>query len=267
MGPQQPAARRRQARLARRAAFALQPIASGNEAAASFTIAQAGKLSLRVTDIDGEHSPNAFTAVINLLADERPFVRLLEPPALSFATPEASLPVVVAAEDDYGISRVEIFRSLNDSRALPLEVPLKTPPPSALHRALVPAAECLRPAAGRRDQALRPRRGQRPSRRQRRGKQRRRREDRRRSEFEQMERQRQGMELLLSKYHQAQRRMGELRDQVDQLRKKVAEQPDDEAAEKAAREALNEMAETLSKEAEALRKSAKAISVTTSTSN
>ena len=40
------------------------------------------------------------------------------------------LPVVLAAEDDYGISRIELFRSLNDSRPLPVNVPVKTPPPT-----------------------------------------------------------------------------------------------------------------------------------------
>jgi len=61
--------------------------------------------------------------------------------------------VAVAAEDDYGISRLQLFRSLNDSRALPVDLPLETPPLAARRRPST--CRCRSTAgAGRRDQAL-----------------------------------------------------------------------------------------------------------------
>src|SRR5439155_13433119 len=69
-----------------------------------------------------------FATSVFLLNDERPTVRLVQPPAISLATPTVSLPVVIAAEDDYGISRIELYRSLNDSRPIPMSIPVQTPP-------------------------------------------------------------------------------------------------------------------------------------------
>src|SRR5205823_14342866 len=62
------------------------------------------------------------------------------------------------------------------------------------------------------------------------------------ADFEKMLRAREGLELLLSKYQQAQRRMEELTDQADRLQKKVKEeaQKDKEQAEKLARKGLEE---------------------------
>ena len=67
-----------------------------------------------------------------MLADERPFVRITEPPKMSLATPTAVLPVTLSAEDDCGISRLQLFRSLNDSRPLPFDLPLPPRPPRRL---------------------------------------------------------------------------------------------------------------------------------------
>ena len=39
---------------------------------------------------------------------------------MSLATPTATIPVTLSAEDDYGIASVQLFRSLNDSRPLPM---------------------------------------------------------------------------------------------------------------------------------------------------
>src|SRR5205807_8028382 len=54
----------------------------------------------------------------------------VEPPPVSFVTPDVALPVLLAAEDDYGLRRVQLFRSLNDSRALPLSWSLPEPAPT-----------------------------------------------------------------------------------------------------------------------------------------
>ena len=48
---------------------------------------------------------------------------------MSLATPTALLPVTLSAEDDCGISRLQLFRSLNDSRPLSLDLPRPPRPP------------------------------------------------------------------------------------------------------------------------------------------
>ena len=58
-----------------------------------------------------------------MLADERPFIRITQPQKNSLATPTAALPVILSAEDDCGISRLQLYRSLNDSRPLPVDLP------------------------------------------------------------------------------------------------------------------------------------------------
>lgn len=100
--------------------IALQPSESESaEVTTEFEIQQAGKFKLHVVDVQGQSSRESFGGAIHLLDDHRPFVRMMQPRSRSYATPNIRLPVVMSAEDDYGISRLAVFRSLNDSRALP----------------------------------------------------------------------------------------------------------------------------------------------------
>lgn len=112
-------------RVALPAPVLLSPTGSGSsEVAGSFVVTQPGRIDLKVTDVASEPSNDTFTASVSLLRDDRPFVRILEPKPNSFATPDVSLPVSILAEDDYGVTRVQVFRSLNDSRPLGLDVPI-----------------------------------------------------------------------------------------------------------------------------------------------
>jgi hypothetical protein len=114
-------------------AVALAPPTSGaSEVFGSFTITTGGTMSLAVTDVAGQSSTDSFVAPITLLADARPFVRVIEPKPESLATPDVSLNVQISAEDDYGISRLQLFRSLNDSTATAAELPVPKPPPVRL---------------------------------------------------------------------------------------------------------------------------------------
>ncbi len=88
-----------------------------------------GKFQCRVIDADGQTSEESFSGGITLLADERPFIRLTQPPKMSLATPNALLPVALSAEDDCGITRLELFRNLNESRFLPKAVKMPSRPP------------------------------------------------------------------------------------------------------------------------------------------
>ena len=84
----------------------------------------------------------SFSGNIVLLADQRPFIRITQPEKMSLATPDAALPVVLSAEDDCGISRLQLFRSLNDSRPLPADLPLPPRPPCRVdERSSLPLAQ------------------------------------------------------------------------------------------------------------------------------
>ncbi|HEY1786319.1 MAG TPA: hypothetical protein VGG30_12245, partial [Pirellulales bacterium] len=185
----------------------------------SFEIRAAGPLAVGVTDVAGHDSREKFSGSIVLLPDEKPFIRVLQPPALAYATPDVTLPVVVSGEDDCGISSVQLFRSLNDSRALPVE--FEVPRPSATRfdgqQTLPLSAYGLEPGDVIKLFA--------------------RVEDNDPSgvkgaesslvtvqiisqkDFERMQRMREGLESLASKYHQADRRMEALAADNEALRK------------------------------------------------
>jgi len=103
----------------------LQPVSEGSRSVrGEFEIQEPGELALRLIDVDSRVSRESFECPIALLKDLRPVIRILQPKKKSLATPTASLPVVLEAEDDYGFSRLQLFRSLNHSRHLPQDLPL-----------------------------------------------------------------------------------------------------------------------------------------------
>ena len=101
----------------------------GEEVRGQFEIRGGGKFECRVIDGAGVASQQSFSAAVSVLEDQSPLIRILQPERDSLATPTAEVPVVVAAEDDCGIARIEIYRSLNGSRPLPAAVrlPVKWP--------------------------------------------------------------------------------------------------------------------------------------------
>ncbi len=231
----------------------LAPVAPDSpEATGTFAICTPGKLHVRLEDTDGQPSSDPYSTSITVLTDERPMIRLLEPPPLSLATPNVALPVTVAAEDDYGITRLELFRSLNDSRPLPVAVQVKTPPPTRWSATvtlplstyglepgdeikLFARVEDNDPAGAKgAESAIAVIRiiSQ--------------------EDFERLARARKGVELLMTKYRQAQRRLEKVREEADRLRKKTRDK--DSARE--VRAELRKLAEKMREEAEAMRLSA-----------
>jgi len=102
-----------------------------HEVTGTFELREPGKVRCSVTDVAGQPSRENLSTTIVILPDQRPFVRLTQPQQLSFATPDFALPVAVAAEDDYGVARVQLFRSLNNSRPLPTDLVAFAPGPPA----------------------------------------------------------------------------------------------------------------------------------------
>lgn len=231
-------------------------VAGGHEVVGEFTIQASGKFELHVIDADGQLSQETFGGTITLLVDQRPFVRLLDPRAQSLATPEANLPIAVVAEDDYGIARVQLFRSLNDSRPLPMEFTIEEQPPRRMQGTthlplstyglspgdeikLFARVEDNDPAGAKgAESAVATVRiiSQ--------------------EDFERMLRAKQGLQVLMSKYQQAQRRMEKLAEQIEQLQEQLAKLPPDSPAAQEVRDALQKLAEELRQEGRAIEETA-----------
>jgi len=111
--------------------IAMQPTApNSSEVVGRFQINLSGKITIGVRDIAGQKSTETLTTAVTMLSDQRPIIRMIEPKATSFATPDALIKVQALAEDDYGISSVSIFRGLNDSRPRPTAIPVPAPAPT-----------------------------------------------------------------------------------------------------------------------------------------
>ncbi|MEN6451699.1 MAG: hypothetical protein ABFC96_14500 [Thermoguttaceae bacterium] len=238
-------------------AIAMKPIERGSqEVSGEFTIVGDGRFECRVIDEAGQRSQQTFVGNVTLLPDERPLVRLLDPPRMSLATPSAALPVMLSAEDDCGISRLQLYRSLNDSRPTPTDLRLPAVPPRRLdapaqlplgYYGLAPgdviklfgrvedndpdgAKGSESPVAVVRIISE--------------------------EEFQRLLQVEEGIESLMSKYDDAKRRMERLDEQVEGLRKKAKKLPAGEKTGQQLRQELARLQETLRREAAEMRKAA-----------
>ena len=228
----------------------------GQEAVGQFEISGDGKFEFQVIDAAGQPSQQSFSGNVTLIKDQYPLVRILKPPPQSLATPTAVLPVVLSAEDDCGISRLELFRSLNHSRPLPAAVGLPPKPPHRRDEQIpLPLADYgLEPgdvltffarvedndpagAKGSESPVVSVKIIS-------------------QEEFEHMLRVRQGVEALASKYRQAQRRLEGLSKEVEGLRKKLEKAPANSPLAEETRKELRRLQRLMRREAESLRKSA-----------
>jgi hypothetical protein len=225
-------------------------------ATGQFTIERSGRLEVRVTDVDGETSTDSITTSITLLPDERPFVRLMEPHALSLAVPDAIVPVVISAEDDFGVAHCELYRSLNGSPFLPADVRVSQPPPKQVYETVLfpfstyglsPGDEIkVFARATDNDPAFAGGKGSEStvamiriiS----------------QADLDRLQRSRDGLTMLMSKYQEAERRMESLQNDVEELQKKIAAQPGDKPLNKELQKQMEELTRRLSDESEALRK-------------
>ena len=229
-----------------------------SEVFGEFTVTGSGKFELLLFDISDQSSRDKFSGGITLLRDERPMIRIIRPPAHSLATASVVLPVVISAEDDYGISQVQLFRSLNDSRFLPSTIPLEALNSRSSSRRyngqidlplnaydlkpgdtikLFARVEDNDPAGAKGSEstvALVEIISQ--------------------ENFEQMVRAKNAMELMFSRYREAQRRLEAAKEEVDRLQKKLDELSPNDLASNETRQELQELAQRMQQEAEAIRK-------------
>lgn len=230
--------------------------AERNQVGGRFSIRRPGRLLIHVMDVEGTQSQEAFESSIMVLADHRPIIRIVEPPAMSLATPNVTLPVVIDAEDDYGIARVQLFRSLNESRPLAAIIPTPTPStPRHTGSMLLPLVryglqpgdviklfgrvEDTDPAGskgGESEVAVIQIISE--------------------AEFERLAFTRRGMEVLQSKYESARRRMEAIADELEKLGKEIAKSPDNQELTESLRKQMENLSEKMSQEAEAIKNSA-----------
>jgi hypothetical protein len=233
----------------------MEPASPGSlEAVGEFAIAGDGKFAISLTDVQQQTSQQPFAGAITLLADHRPLIVLVQPPNMSQATPTAALPVEILAEDDYGVARVELYRSWNDSRPLPLRLATADPPTRRVHEvSYLPLAkyglepgdvikffgrvEDNDPAGGKGSESAVVTV-----------------EIIAQEDFDRMVRTRMGLELLQSKYAEAQRRMEALAQQIAALQEKLRRLPPSNPASNESRNELARLAERFDKEAEAIRR-------------
>lgn len=226
-------------------------------ATASFMIAGRGQASIYLTDIEGQRSKDVFTFPITPTADERPFIRIMEPKPESLATPDVEIPVVLAAEDDYGISRVLLFRSLNDSRPLALDVPVPTPPPARWSgNSSLPLGDCgVEPgdviklfarvedndpdgAKGSESPVVTIRIIS-------------------QEDYERLLRTREGIEVMQAKYEQAQRHLEALLDEIQKLQKELEDQPPEAPLSKEQRKKMDALAKQFAQASKEIKKATK----------
>jgi hypothetical protein len=228
----------------------------GQEVVGQFSIAGDGKFQCRVIDDAGQPSQQSFSGNVVMLADERPLVRITQPQKMSLATPNAVLPVTLSAEDDCGLSRLQLFRSLNDSRPLPADLSLPSRPPLRIdasvrlpldHYGLEPGdviklfgrAEDNDPAGakGAESSVVTVRIIS-------------------QEEFDRLVRTREGIQAMLSKYYAARRRMESLAEKAEGLRKKLTKLSPGGKLSAETRQELHHLQRLLRREAGAMRKSA-----------
>jgi hypothetical protein len=82
------------------------------------------RFSVDIVDRDGLHAKAPLEGRCLMIADQKPRIMIAEPRATGYATPDIPIPVLIEAEDDFGIAEVELFRSLNGSREVGIKLPL-----------------------------------------------------------------------------------------------------------------------------------------------
>lgn len=110
------------------ASLSVEESAETHAVTGTMRLSQPGRFALSVVDVDGIESDQTVEGTITILQDQRPVVRIVSPRQTSLATPGVQLPVALAAEDDYGISQLSLYRSLNGSPARKLDFEIDDSP-------------------------------------------------------------------------------------------------------------------------------------------
>ncbi|HET6248362.1 MAG TPA: hypothetical protein VFE47_11740 [Tepidisphaeraceae bacterium] len=237
--------------------FAMKPAGDGAmEVQGSFVVHSTGVLHVNVTDVEGQPSVDSFAAPVTLLRDEKPFVRIMEPKPESFATPDVTLNIELLAEDDYGISKLELYRGLNESRFRPTSVAVPPSQPTLLPATValpladygVSPGDTIKLFARVEDNDPAGAKGSESpvttvhiiS----------------KEQMQQMMLAREGLETFLSKYEQATRRMEAAKAAIEKLQKELAKADPNSELAKELREKIKQAADQIKHDADELSKMA-----------
>lgn len=99
-----------------------------------FEMRETGSFALSLKDVAGVRSREEFKRPIRVLEDKPPTVSFISPGPAAMATPDSSVPVVLEVEDDYGVERYDLYRSVNNAPATREAAGVAGPPPKALRR-------------------------------------------------------------------------------------------------------------------------------------
>jgi hypothetical protein len=81
-----------------------------------WTVTRPGKLVVRLKDIRGTSAATSLELVLKAIPDQPPVVDLTSPPRFLLATPHSTLHLSGRAEDDFGLAKVQLVRTLQGFR-------------------------------------------------------------------------------------------------------------------------------------------------------
>ncbi|MFW6108278.1 MAG: hypothetical protein ACOC8D_00545 [bacterium] len=106
----------------------LTPGDRGDEVQGGFTLTESVELELTLVDVSGTPSTDAVRGTIELRPDAKPVLSVVEPGKDAFATPDVVVPVVVEADDDYGVTAIRWTRTAPDGKEETLDLTLEPEP-------------------------------------------------------------------------------------------------------------------------------------------
>lgn len=87
-------------------------IADTHTAVFQFPAARSGALAASVSDVRGTPAASPMTLMLDVRADLAPEIDLTSPPPMLLATPESAIPLTARANDDFGLARMRLVRTL-----------------------------------------------------------------------------------------------------------------------------------------------------------
>ena len=92
------------------------------QAVGTVAIKKSGQWHVSVTGANGIASEWEVPVEVDLLVDQPPIARVIAPRPRSYATPTTKIPVRVVGEDDFGIAKMRLYRIIDGSRPIPVEL-------------------------------------------------------------------------------------------------------------------------------------------------
>lgn len=90
----------------------------------SVILKRGGRWTISISGRNGFETQSPVKLETELLIDQPPICRIIQPREFAYATTDSQIPIVLSGEDDFGIARLRLYRILNGSRPSPLELPV-----------------------------------------------------------------------------------------------------------------------------------------------